>query len=150
MDLILSASTQENSGKAKRMAKSLGFDQAVPRAVAAADLSPILDQAARQFGTSEFIASHVTDTILEQIRLSALTDERDLAVILGEQLIILKSFNPQGFLEKGAAWIAKLASCLKQKQGYAVFCALGGDRPQPVGLCSIVPASEILSGSCRG
>jgi len=126
IDLLLTAYTQDNTSKIKRMAKSLGFDHTIPRAVAVADLSSFLEQAAKQFGASEFIASHVTDTILEQIRISEITDEHDLAVILGEQLIVLKSFPPHGFIENGSAWIQKLASCLTQKQGHEVKCALGG------------------------
>jgi carbohydrate diacid regulator len=108
-----------------RAAKTLGIDLDMPRLVAVADVSALLQGFSTGFCSSKLVLEHSAEAILERLVSSGATGGQDLAVILDGRIVVLKS-TEYGLAGEGIrAWGEHLLKAFEAWGRGLVACGAG-------------------------
>lgn len=114
LETALSPDATNALPKLKRLAKSMNLNLALPRAVSITDVTPFIQKAVADYGSSELVAERSIEAILKHIEQSCLVGEQDIAVIWDEKLIVLKALiaanNPNSLSEWGESLLEALCA----------------------------------------
>ena len=116
---------KETPPKLKRIAKSLGINILLPRAMAIFDSSKIILKAFVEYGETDLVLERAMEIILKKINDNDLICDEDIAVILDKKLLILKMFQADTSENTTSLWAKKLVSILSPIEDVPIFCGLG-------------------------
>ncbi|VBB07718.1 Hypothetical protein LUCI_2983 [Lucifera butyrica] len=124
VDFILSNTADQIPPKIKRIAKTLGLNLDLPRTVVLLDLAKLINSYTSEYGSSELVLERTTNIAIQRINENVLLSEQDLAIVLGEKLIILKAFT--AFENKEIhQWAERLLATLSMNNQIEFFCGIG-------------------------
>ena len=115
----------ELSTKLKRIAKTLEIDLLLPRAVMIIDASVVIRKLMAEYGSSELVVDRVEDILLACIEAGNFLTEQDIACLIGDQLIILKTYKDTNCLCQNNPYIEQLLNSLADAIGEPMTCGLG-------------------------
>ena len=125
IETILSTDSTSLLPKAKRLAKALNIDLALPRAISVTDITPFIQKAVSGYGASELVLERSTEAILKHIEQELLVQAQDIAVIWDERLIVLKSFSATWQPETLSEWGNALLNSLHALSPEIACCGVG-------------------------
>ncbi len=115
----------ELSTKLKRIAKTLEIDLLQPRAAMIIDASVIIQKLILEYGSSELVVDRVEDILLSCIETGNLLTEQDIACLIGDQLIILKTYKDIDYISQNDPSIEQLVNSLAEAIGGPMTCGVG-------------------------
>lgn len=115
----------ELTTKLKRIAKNLEINLLQPRVAMIIDASAVIQKLMLNYGSSELVMDRVEDTLFSCIEAGNLLTEQDIACLIGEQLIILKTHSPADCLYQNRSSISHLVSSLEKEIGGPLNCGVG-------------------------
>ncbi len=98
LESAVTTPSPEQNPKLRRIAKALRLNLALPRIVVVIDIAAALARFAAEYGPSELVSERVEESILLNIADGGLITDDDVAAVLEEKLVILKSL-PDGQLQ---------------------------------------------------
>lgn len=131
--------SSEQNPKLRRIAKTLRLNLALPKIVAAIDISAAQARFASQYGPSELVSERVEESILQNIADGGLMAADDVAAVLEEKLIILKTLSSGQPLDKIVTWIDDAKKLLPAS----------GDETYPAGIGAVARTAAEYNPSFR-
>lgn len=111
--------------KLKRLAKNLEIDLLQPRTVMIIDVSVVLQKLTLEYGSSELVVERVEDILFSCIETGKLLSEQDIACLIGDQLIILKTAITTDRLCQNNSAAEQLVTFLADAIGGPLTCGVG-------------------------
>jgi len=124
VEMLIGGGEQYRS-RIARTAKALGMGLDVPRLVAVADLSGLLRGFYSEYGSSELVLERSAEAILEGLLACGGISTQDVAVILDERLIILKSMQENQVRTEVHLWGERLMGAFEAWGVGKVACGAG-------------------------
>lgn len=124
IDLVIYNPSNQIPPNINRIAKTLGLKLDLPRAVALVDLTNLINTYVSEYGSSKLVLDRTANLAIKEITDSGLINEQDLAIVLDEELIILKTFataNNEGMHQ----WAESLLNTLAAKDKVSFLCGIG-------------------------
>lgn len=124
VDLVIYNPSNHVPPNINRIAKTLGLKLDLPRAVALVDLTSLINNYVSEYGSSQLVLDRTANLAIKEITDNGLINEQDLAIMLDEKLIILKTFVTSDN-EKIHQWAESLLNTLSIKDKVLFFCGIG-------------------------
>lgn len=113
IQLLLSDKSADNYTQITKMASLLRFDLNHPRLVAVVDISNMLEDALKQYGTLDLVTSRTRENIKQLVEASDLVNTKDMVAFSEKELVILKHFPLTAGREAITEWSLSLIQVLK-------------------------------------
>lgn len=113
IQLLLSDKSADNYTQIVKMAALLRFDLTHPRLVAVVDISNMLEDALRQYGTLDLVTSRTRENVKQLAEASGLINAADMVAFSEKELVILKHFPVTAAREAINEWSLSLIQALK-------------------------------------
>lgn len=124
VEMLIGGGEQYRS-RINRTAKALGIGLDIPRLVAVADLSGLLRGFYSEYGSSELVLERSAEAILEGLLACGGIGAQDVAVILDERLLILKSMEEKQARTEVHLWGERLMGAFEAWGVGKVACGAG-------------------------
>lgn len=115
----------ELSPKLMRIAKTLEIDLLQPRTVMLIDASIVIQKLRLEYGSSELVVERVEDILFSCIEAGDLLTEQDIACLIGDQIIILKTSKNTDWLCQHDPSAEQLVRSLADAIGGPMTCGVG-------------------------
>ncbi len=115
--LLLSEHAAANYPQLEARAQILKFDLALPRLVAVANVSSLLESAYSHYGSFDLVSARTQESLLQRLRAADIIAPADMVAFLENRMIILKHFPPATGAQPVDAW------------GAAFVRLIGADNP---------------------
>lgn len=113
IELLLSDKSADNYTQITKMAALLRFDLNHPRLIAVVDISNMLEDALKQYGTLDLVTSRTRENIKQLVEASDLISAKDMVAFSERELVILKHFPLTADSETITEWSLALIQMLK-------------------------------------
>lgn len=126
LEVLVMNPAAELNPKIRRIIKALQLNLSLPRAVVIVDVSTMLAKFAAEYGLSELVAERVEESILESILTGHFITAEDVAAVLEDKLIILRTCPGDSCQEQLAQWADNMKKLMP-----------GGEMFYPAGLGAV-------------
>jgi carbohydrate diacid regulator len=129
----------EQNPKMRRIAKALRLNLALPRIVVVIDISAAQARFASEYGLSELVSERVEESILQNIADGGLMTDDDVAAVLDEKLVILKTLPDGQPQDEIVTWVKDAKKLLPA----------GGEEQYPAGIGAVARTAVEYNPSFR-
>jgi carbohydrate diacid regulator len=129
----------EQNPKLRRLAKALRLNLALPRIVVVIDIAAAQARFASEYGLSELVSERVEESILQNIADGGFMADDDVAAVLEEKLVILKTLPDGQPHDEIVAWAEKAKRLLPA----------GGNERYPAGIGAVARTAAEYNPSFR-
>ena len=135
VQLLLSDSSAANHTQISRMASLLRFELDIPRVIAVANISEMVEDTLKQYGSLDLVTARIREHVKHLLESSYLVTSLDMAVFSDNQLIILKHFPGGTASDEINQWGAAFVEVLKTEfRSDALLMGVGSLAESPMDL----------------